>query len=90
MPRSSRWTRTSASPRPSPRAATIEGAWLTFQEREQASIEPGKRADFLVLSEDLLTVPEERLSGIVADLTVAGGRVVYERAGESAALPDPG
>ena len=62
------------------RAATIEGAWLSFQEREQGSIEPGKRADLVVLSEDPLTVPEERLPGIVADLTVAGGRVVYERA----------
>jgi predicted amidohydrolase YtcJ len=49
--------------------------------REQGSIEPGKRADFVVLSEDPLTVSEERLPGIVADLTVAGGRVVYERAG---------
>ena len=35
----------------------------------------------MVLSEDPLTVPEERLPGIVADLTIAGGRVVYERAG---------
>jgi len=69
------------------RAATIEGAWLTFQEREQGSIEPGKRADFVVLSEDRLTVPEKRLPGIVADLTVAGGRVVYERAAGSATLP---
>jgi predicted amidohydrolase YtcJ len=63
------------------RAATIEGVWLIFQEREQGSIEPGKRADFVVLSEDPLTVPEERLPGIVADLAVAGGRVDYERAG---------
>ena len=63
------------------RAATIEGAWPTFQEREQGSIEPGKRADFVVLSEGRLTVAEERLPGIVvADLTVARGRVVYERA----------
>jgi hypothetical protein len=35
----------------------------------------------VVLSGDPLTVPEERLPGIVADLTVAGGRVDYERAG---------
>ena len=34
----------------------------------------------MVLSEDPLTMPEERLPGIVADLTVADGRVVNERA----------
>ena len=61
------------------RAATTGGAWLTFEEREKGTLEPGKLADLAVLSDDPLTVDESRIAGIVADVTVVGGRVVFER-----------
>jgi predicted amidohydrolase YtcJ len=61
------------------RAATTGGAWLTLEEREKGTLEPGKLADLAVLSEDPLTVDEARIAGIVADLTIVGGRVVFER-----------
>ncbi|MBI1963082.1 MAG: amidohydrolase [Candidatus Rokubacteria bacterium] len=60
------------------RACTTEGAWLTFDEDRKGSLEPGKLADLAVLSDDPLTVAEERLPGITAVLTVVGGLVVYE------------
>jgi predicted amidohydrolase YtcJ len=61
------------------RAATIEGAYLTFEEREKGSLEPGKLADLVVLSDDPLTCDESRLKDIVAELTLVGGRVVHAR-----------
>ena len=55
------------------------GAYLTFDEDVKGSPEPGKLGDMAVLSDDPLTCTEARLPGITADLTIVGGRVVYER-----------
>jgi predicted amidohydrolase YtcJ len=59
------------------RAATFEGAYLTFEEDRKGSLEPGKLADLVVLSDDPLTCDEARIKDITAELTVVGGRVVY-------------
>lgn len=63
------------------RAATIEGAYLTFEEDQKGSIEPGKLADMAVLSDSPMTCPEDALKDITVDLTIVGGRVVYDRTG---------
>ncbi len=62
------------------RAATIEGAYLTFEEDQKGSIAPGKLADLVVLSDDPLTCAEVRIREITAEITIVGGRIVYERA----------
>ena len=54
-------------------------AHLTFEEDEKGTLEVGKLADLVVLSQDLLTIDPERTMDTEVDLTVLGGRVVYER-----------
>ena len=61
-------------------AATINGAWLTFDEEKKGSLEAGKLADLAIVDADPLTCEDDRLRTIAADLTMVGGRVVYERA----------
>jgi predicted amidohydrolase YtcJ len=59
------------------RLYTINNAWLTFEEREKGSLEVGKLADFVVLTDDLLTCPEEQIKEITAVATYVGGKRVY-------------
>jgi predicted amidohydrolase YtcJ len=66
------------------RAATIEGAYVTFEEAEKGTIELGKLADLVVLSDDPMTCAEIRIRDVSAELTIVGGRIVYDR-GQSAA-----
>jgi len=61
------------------RAATLAGAYVTREESIKGSIEVGKLADLAVLSHDPLTVAEDALKDIVAEMTFVDGRLVYER-----------
>ena len=61
------------------RCGTMGGAYLTFEEDRKGSLEEGKLADMAVLSTDPLTCSEEEIKDIVADITIVGGKVVYER-----------
>jgi predicted amidohydrolase YtcJ len=63
---------------------TRNGAYLTFEEKEKGTLEPGKLADFVVLSDDVLRIDPDRIRDARIDLTVLGGRVVYERGVERA------
>ena len=57
---------------------TIWNAWAAFEEQEKGSLSPGKLADIVVLSKDLLhCAPEEILQAKVLK-TVVGGKIVFE------------
>lgn len=58
------------------RAQTIEAAWQVFKEDQRGSIEPGKIADFVVLSRNPLHDPD-RLSDTVVLETIRYGERVF-------------
>lgn len=59
------------------RAVTIDAAWQVFMDDQVGSIEPGKRADLVVLSDNPLTAVDMR--SIKVDRTVIDGATVYSR-----------
>jgi predicted amidohydrolase YtcJ len=60
------------------RMVTIDAAYFGFDETRKGSIEVGKLGDLVVLTDDPLTCPVERMKDIKAVLTVVGGRLVHE------------
>ena len=54
-------------------------AHLTFEEDIKGSLEVGKVADMVVLSQNLLTIDPNMTMDTQVELTVLGGNVVYER-----------
>lgn len=61
------------------KAFTINGAYLTFEEGIKGSIEIGKLADLVVLSDDILTCPEQKIKEIEVLSTMVGGKIVYSK-----------
>lgn len=61
------------------RLYTSAASRYTFEEARKGTIEPGKLADLVVLSADYMTVPEAQIKDIKADVTLVGGKVVFER-----------
>ncbi len=59
------------------RGFTLDAAYAGFMEDEVGSIEPGKRADFVVLSHDLMTVPPEQILDTTVEATYLDGAPIY-------------
>jgi len=60
------------------RAYTQGCAYAAFEEKDKGTISPGKFADLDVLSEDLFRIPPERIKDTRVEITIVGGRVVYQ------------
>jgi predicted amidohydrolase YtcJ len=65
-------------------AYTLSNAYAAFEEGIKGSLTPGKLADVVVLSKDIMTVPEEEIPTAKVVYTIVGGKVRY-RAGAVAA-----
>jgi predicted amidohydrolase YtcJ len=61
------------------RSWTIEGAYAAFEEKIKGSLVPGKLADFVVLSDDIMHVPASQILKTRVTMTVVGGEVVYSQ-----------
>lgn len=59
------------------RSMTIWSAYANFEEKERGSIEAGKMADFVILEEDLMKIPKEKLRNVKVLNTFVGGEKVY-------------
>ncbi len=59
---------------------TIWPAYGVFEENDKGSIEVGKLADFTVLSQDILKIPEPEILKSRCVMTIIGGEVVFESA----------
>jgi predicted amidohydrolase YtcJ len=63
------------------RVYTYNGAYTAFEEGNRGSLEEGKLADMVVLSDDILALPTSRIRGLKIDQTYVEGRLAYERRG---------
>ncbi len=67
---------------------TVNAAYAAFEEDVKGTLTPGKLADVVVLSDDLLTVPDDRLPSVRVRYTIVGGKVLYEAKDPNAPATD--
>ncbi|MCZ6498280.1 MAG: amidohydrolase family protein, partial [Gammaproteobacteria bacterium] len=58
---------------------TLSNAIAAFEEDLKGTLTPGKYADIVVLSQDLLTVEEAKIPETTVDITIVGGEIKYRR-----------
>lgn len=56
---------------------TLDAAYASFAENELGSLSPGKKADFVILDKDIMTVSAEEILSAKVVATVVDGTVVY-------------
>lgn len=57
---------------------TIHGAYAAFEENIKGSIKVGKLADMVVLSNNLLTCPDDQIPNTKVLYTIVGGKILYK------------
>ena len=58
---------------------TINAAYAAFEEGSKGTLKPGKYADLVVLSKDIMTVPDDQIPTTEVLYTIVGGRVRYKK-----------
>lgn len=58
---------------------TINAAYGAFEENIKGSLTPGKLADIVVLSKDIMTIPEDEIPSTEVLYTIVGGKVAYKK-----------
>jgi predicted amidohydrolase YtcJ len=65
------------------------GAWMSSEETQKGTLEPGKLADLALLSEDYFSMPVDEIRNLESMLTMVGGKVVYASGPYSRLDPPP-
>lgn len=58
---------------------TLGSAYAEFQEKEKGSIERGRLADLVILSENIFSIPSSKIRDASVIMTIVGGEIVYDR-----------
>ena len=61
------------------RSYTMSNAYAAFEDQIKGSLKTGKLADVTVLSQDILTIPEDQIPSARVDYTIVGGKVMFQR-----------
>ncbi len=61
------------------RSFTLDAAYAAFEEKEKGSLAPGKLADLVVLSRDIIEIPPAEILTTEVVLTILGGKTVYQK-----------
>ncbi|MEM7455210.1 MAG: amidohydrolase [Planctomycetota bacterium] len=64
------------------RSYTIDCAYAAFEESQKGSLVPGKLADIVVLSNDLLECSDDEIRDTKVEMTIVGGEIRYIRPDE--------
>src|SRR5437773_2155870 len=59
-------------------AYTLGSAFAEFQENEKGSITPGKLADMVLLSDDIFSIPPQKIRDVRVLQTIVGGKIIWE------------
>jgi predicted amidohydrolase YtcJ len=58
---------------------TLNSAYASFEEDIKGSIETGKLADLVVLSDDILTIDPVKIKDVTVEMTIVDGEVIYRK-----------
>ena len=57
---------------------TLNSAYASFEENIKGSIEIGKLADLIILSDDILSIDPVKIKDVKVELTVFDGKIIYQ------------
>jgi len=61
------------------RCATLNGAYSSFEEDIKGSVEVGKLADLIVLTDDILSIPTMSIMNLEVEMTMIDGVIEYQK-----------
>ena len=68
---------------------TMGSAIAEYKEDQKGSITPGKLADLIILSKDILTIPKEEILSTKVDMTLFNGNIIFTREGTDIQVHTP-